>query len=178
MNNNILKLLTNTEDLSMADKVKAVEALGKSLPKVNLKDIENVKGLAQTDLPVSHHFSLGIYAKAVYIPKGIIAVGKYHRYPQLNILLQGRMSVRINEDEIETLRAPFIVSSPAGTKRIVWAHEDSIWLTILGTNETDVDLIEKQFTADTEEEYLEYCKNYVQMAKEEAKLIEQYGISI
>lgn len=191
--NNELQSLLNSANFSMADKVTAIEQFGKSLPKVDLKDIDSVKGFAQADLPVSHYFSLGIYAKAVYIPKKTIAVGKYHKYPQLNILLQGRMSVRVSEDEIQTLKAPYIISSPAGTRRIVYAHEDSIWLTILGTDETDVDLIEKQFTAETEEEYLKFCednqlklpltveevaKNIVKMAEDEAKILDQHGIKI
>jgi hypothetical protein len=47
--------------------------------------------------------------------------------------------------------------SKAGTKRIGYFHEDSSWLTIHPTNETDVDQLEKDITIPEEEidEFLE-----------------------
>jgi len=43
-----------------------------------------------------------------------------------------------------------------GTKRIAEALEDCVWITVHGTDETDVELIEKTFIAQTEQEYLEF----------------------
>jgi hypothetical protein len=40
-----------------------------------------------------------------------------------------------------------VVVSPPGVKRLAYAHEESIWATIHGTDETDVDKIEEQFIA-------------------------------
>lgn len=109
----------------------------------------------QVELPVSHHFSLGIYARALYIPQGCTLVGKLHKYPQLNILAKGTLSVSV-EDKVNFLEAVQIISSPAGTKRVAYAHEDSIWITVHSTEETDVDKIEQHFIAQSEEEYLEF----------------------
>lgn len=82
--------------------------------------------------------------------------GKIHKYPQLNILLKGEMSVLVG-DEVKRISAPFTVVSEAGTKRIALAHTDCIWLTIHGTHETDLEVIENFFIAQSEQEYLEYC---------------------
>lgn len=114
--------------------------------------------MPQVDLPVKHHFSLGIYARELYIPKGVVLTGKIHKFEQLNILAKGRMKVLI-DNVVKEVEAPFIVVSPAGTKRIAIALEDCIWLTIHGTHETDIDLIEKQFIAQDEKDYLDFIND-------------------
>ena len=106
----------------------------------------------QLELPVKHHFSQGVYARELFIPKGTLLTGKIHKYAQLNILSQGELSV-LTEDGIVRVRAPFTVVSPPGTKRIAFAHEDSVWTTIHGTNETDLDKIEAHCIAETDADY-------------------------
>ncbi len=111
----------------------------------------------QVDLPVKHHFSQGVYGRELFIPAGTILTGKIHKYPQLNILSQGEMSV-LTEDGVKRVQAPFHVVSPAGTKRIAYAHTDCTWTTIHGTELNEVEEIEKYFIAQSEAEYLDFCK--------------------
>ena len=124
------------------DKVWQAEALMKKMPQLELKHFD--------------HFSYGLYARELKIPKGCILVGKLHKYPQLNILAEGEIEVLV-DDHVEHLKAPFVISSPAGTKRIAIALEDTTWITIHATDETDVNKIEEYFIAQTEEEYIEFC---------------------
>jgi hypothetical protein len=120
-------------------------------------EIENkMRKMEQVELPVKHYFSLGVYARELFIPKGVILTGKIHKYEQLNILLKGDISVLI-EGELKRIQAPYIVVSPPGTKRIAYAHEDTIWLTVHGTYETDLAKIEEYFVCDTEQQFLEFC---------------------
>ncbi len=123
--------------------------------KVNLFELEMAKQ-PQVQLEVKHHFSYGIYGRELFIPAGVMLTGKIHKYPQLNVLLKGEMSVLVG-DEVRRISAPFTVASEAGTKRIALAHTDCIWLTIHGTHETDLAAIEDKFIAQSEQEYLEYC---------------------
>ena len=140
---NLLETLQSLDkDLSMRGKVFIAEAAMKQQPQIDLK--------------VEHFFSLGVYARQLYIPKGVILVGKIHKFPQLNILSQGDISVLVDE-EIKRIKAPFTVASPSGVKRIAYAHEDCIWITIHGTDETNLETIEKTFIAQDENEYLEFC---------------------
>lgn len=111
--------------------------------------------MPQVDLPVRHHFSPGVYARTLSIPAGVCLTGAVHKYEQLNILSAGTMRV-LTEDGIVEVSAPFTVVSPPGTKRIALALTDCTWTTILGTHETDVLKIEKEFTLKTEEEYIEW----------------------
>ncbi len=111
--------------------------------------------MPQVELRVEHDFSYGVYSRTLYIPKGVALTGHIHKYENFNILVKGKMSVLVN-GQMETIEAPFKVVSPPGTKRIAWALEDCIWMTIHGTHEKNVDEIEKYFIAHTQEEYLEF----------------------
>lgn len=123
--------------------------------KVNLLETE-MRKQPQIELKTKHHFSYGIYARELLIPKGIMLTGKIHKCTQLNMLVQGEMDVLIGND-VKRIKAPFTIVSEAGTKRIAIAHEDCIWITVHGTHETDIDKIEAFFIAKDEKEYLEFC---------------------
>ena len=111
----------------------------------------------QVEMPVTHHFAEGVYGRELFIPKDTILTGKIHKFSQLNVLLKGELSV-LTEDGVKRVQQGFLVVSPAGTKRIAYAHEDSIWLTVHGTHETDLEKIESQFIAQNDAEYLEFVK--------------------
>lgn len=140
--NDLLQILPDA--LNTRDKVIFAENMMKQLP--------------QRELKVEHHFSFGVYARVLYIPADTILVGKLHKYPQINLIRQGELSVLV-DNEIKRLKAPNVVASPAGTKRIAQVHRDTVWVTIHGTNLKDVDLIEQTFIAQDEEEYLEFVRH-------------------
>lgn len=96
------------------------------------------------ELPVTHRFSPGIYARELRIPAGTILIGKTHRFENLNILSQGDISVLV-DGEMKRVQAPFMVISPPGTKRAAYAHTDCTWTTLLATPLTDVAAIEAEF---------------------------------
>lgn len=125
--------------------------------KVNTLEAMMRESGASADLPVRHFFSPGVYARELFIPKGTLLTGKIHKYPQINIMSAGDISV-LTEDGIKRVQAPFTIVSPAGTKRIAYAHEDTVWTTIHGTHETDVDKIEAAMIAQNDQEYGEFCK--------------------
>jgi hypothetical protein len=111
----------------------------------------------QVSIRTKHYFSDGIYAREVLIPAGVMVTGKLHKYRQLNIVSQGDISVLL-ADGVKRIRAPYTVVSPSGTKRIAFAHADTVWTTILQTDSTDLDEIEDHFIAKDEADYLEFCR--------------------
>lgn len=124
--------------------------------RVNAIEAE-MKKQPQLELRHENFFSLGVYARALYIPKDTILTGKIHKYPQLNLLMQGIMQVLVGE-EVKQIEAPFIVNSPASTKRIAHALTDCLWVTVHGTNLTDVDEIETHFIAQDEDEFQRFVE--------------------
>jgi hypothetical protein len=107
--------------------------------------------LAETDgaqfgdvLPLKHSFSPGIYVREIFIPKGTVLTGKIHRHSHPNFLMSGVVDVVTEDGGLERLTAPLSMISPAGTKRAVYAVEDTVWITVHATDETDLDKIEKE----------------------------------
>ena len=110
----------------------------------------------QVELEVKHYFSKGVYARELHIPAGVILTGEIHKFENLNILSQGKIEV-LTEKGMQEVEAPFTVVSPAGTKRIARAITNCVWTTIHGTDENDLNIIEKTFIAKSEQEWLEFC---------------------
>ena len=95
------------------------------------------------DVPVDHHFAPGVYMRQMNAKAGTLVVSKMHRTEHMNILLTGSLTVA-TENGIELLKAPLVIKSIPGTKRIGYFHEDSSWITVHPTQTEDLDLIEQQ----------------------------------
>ncbi len=93
--------------------------------------------------PLKHSFSDGVYVREIFIPKGTLIVGKIHKHSHPNFLMQGEVSV-LTEEGPKRLKAPLSMISPAGTKRVVYAHEDTVWITIHVTKKRNLSKIEKE----------------------------------
>ena len=109
------------------------------------------------ELQTKHYFSDGLYAREIFIPKGVILTGMIHKYEQLNIMSLGEMDVLVN-GFMKRVKAPFTTVSPPGIKRIARAIEDTIWTTILRTELKDTDEIWNNFVTNSEEEYLNFTR--------------------
>ena len=104
-----------------------------------------VPGSVQGDsdlCPLTHRFAEGVYVREIFIPAGTLIVGKIHKHTHPNFLMKGLVTVITEEGGMETLQAPKTMISPAGCKRVVFAHEDTVWVTVHVTSETDLEKIE------------------------------------
>jgi hypothetical protein len=111
----------------------------------------------QVELRVTHHFAPGVYMRELLIPKGVMLTGKIHKTEHMNILSQGDITVW-TEDGMKRLTASTVIKSQPGIKRVGYAHEDSIWITVHPTDETDVAKIEDQVIAKSFDEFLEFSE--------------------
>lgn len=105
----------------------------------------------ERDCPVRHIFAPGAYAREMTIPKGVVIIGKIHRHAHLNFISAGKVRV-VTETGSLIITAPHTFVSEVGTKRVVYAMEETIWTTVHITNETDLDKIEEQVIAKSYEE--------------------------
>jgi hypothetical protein len=140
VSDDILKDLIVLKDGPMAEEDKA------NLRGVIAELETQLKDLDQVDIPIKHHFSKDVYAREITIPKGTIVIGKIHKYENLNILSSGEITV-ISIDGAKRMKAPCTIVSSPGVKRIAYAHTETVWTTIHGTSETDVEKIEETFIA-------------------------------
>lgn len=106
-------------------------------------------------IEAKHYFANGLYAREIFIPKGTVLTGKIHKTEHLNIVSQGEISV-LTEAGPQRVKAPFTMVSLPGTKRVGYAHEDTVWTTIHATTETDLEKLEADLIAESHEHYLEH----------------------
>lgn len=109
----------------------------------------------QVEVETIHHHSDGLYGREIRIKAGTLLTGKVHRGEHLNIVSKGRITVW-TEDGMKTVEAPFTLVSKPGTKRVGFAHTDTVWTTIHPNpeNERDLDKLEAAYII-PESEYLE-----------------------
>ena len=112
-----------------------------------ISNVEDVTSkLPQIDIPLNHYFSKGTYAREIVIPKGSFIVGKIHKFENLNIISKGEVSV-LSIEGLVKMKAPCTFVSSVGVKRMIFAHEETVWTTIHGTSETDLEKIESEVIA-------------------------------
>ena len=104
----------------------------------------------QLDVPMTHHHSDGIYLREMFIPKGVVAVGKIHATRHLNIILSGTCTVWSVHGKVK-LTGPCVFESLAGMKKVAYAHTDVRYMTVHPTDEVDQDRLEGIFTRPEEQ---------------------------
>lgn len=150
--------MSATKSMASADLYRDAGLLAARAEATHHERIDALEAAIRRDLPavdmkVVDHFSHGIYARELHIPKGTCLTGKVHKFENLNILSQGALLILREDGSVEQVRAPYTVVSPPGTRRAAFALEDTVWTTIHGTDLRDVDAIEERFIAQTPEEF-------------------------
>jgi hypothetical protein len=95
------------------------------------------------DFQVKHSFAPGMYIREMFIPKGSVVVGKVHRSECLNICPMGGIDIVSAAGDLRVV-APFTAVSAPGTQKIGFAREDTVWVNVFRTDETDIEKLEAQ----------------------------------
>lgn len=111
-------------------------------------------------VPIRHFFMDGVYVREMTMYKDTMVVGAIHKHLHMCFLLTGKITVVDKEGTVDHIAPCTIVSTP-GIKRVLYAHEDSIWYNTHKnpSNTEDVDELEKDIVAISYKEYEEYTKN-------------------
>lgn len=96
----------------------------------------------QLAFDTKHYFSDGMYMRWVMQPEGSLVVGKRHKKPHFFLLVKGHMRITSDGGMAQEYIAPALIVASAGAKRALLALEDSEYLTIHQTYETDLDCVE------------------------------------
>ncbi len=141
-NDLLMQIFSDTQNRSYIEIVMGIED--------HLKKSIEQQEVEEKEAPITHHFAPNVYMRQMDAKAGTLVVSKMHRTEHLNILLKGSLTV-VTENGIEYLKAPLVLKSMPGTKRIGYFHEDSSWITVHPTNSTDLEEIEKEVIVPNDE---------------------------
>lgn len=122
------------EDVPKMPTYEQIRALEKAM-------VENLPTCSET---ITHHFADGVYGREMFMPAGMMLTGKMHRFSTLNFLLSGDITVTTPEG-VRRIQAPAMFVSPAGMKKVMFAHTDAVFATVHPTKITDIASIESKF---------------------------------
>ena len=104
-----------------------------------LQDI--IKDMPQVTGETRHHFSDGMYARELFIPAGTVVVGALHKSQHLYMVVKGKCKVSSQYETVK-IEAPYIGETIPGTKRVIYAETDCVWVTFHPTELTNIEEIE------------------------------------
>ena len=133
--------------------------LEKELLKSNDENIVSNNGniVRSEQFPLKHSFADGIYVRQMNIKKDSAVIGAIHNHLHVWFLLTGNITVA-TENSTEDYIAPCYIVSQPGAKRVIYAHEDSIFVNIHKnpTNTQDLNELEAEIVSKNYEEYEQY----------------------
>jgi len=98
------------------------------------------------EMPLRHFFSPGLYLREITMRADLLVVGKMHATTHFNIITKGDVTVLTDNGplRITITDHPYVFVSQAGTKKVLYCHEDTVWMTTHITDSTDLAEIERQ----------------------------------
>ena len=106
------------------------------------------------EIPIKHRFADQLYIRQMTMKKDQVVIGAIHNHLHVWFLLKGRVLINNNGKKIEHVAPCYTVSEP-GSKRLIYAIEDSIFVNVHKnpTNTEDIEELERQIVSTSEEEY-------------------------
>tara|TARA_R110001583_G_scaffold20094_2_gene77943 strand:+ start:7908 stop:8387 length:480 start_codon:yes stop_codon:yes gene_type:complete len=149
----------NDSNISL-DRVELIEEITSKL--TAMADGETIVGDGENlvyetkDVNIKHDFVDGIYIRRMSMNKDSLVIGAIHNHLHVWFLLKGHVTIA-NKEGVEDYEAPCQVISTPGTRRIIQANEDSIFVNVhKNPDNLDIDRLnelEKQFCSMNMEEY-------------------------
>ena len=113
---------------------------------INLLEIESIE-MPPVACPVTHKFTPNLYTREIFMPKGTLVTSLMHLTTHPFFILQGDVSVWSHDMPIQRYKAPYSGITKAGTRRVLYTHEDTIWACCFVTTLTDPEEIAYEIMA-------------------------------
>jgi hypothetical protein len=101
----------------------------------------------RVELAFTETLANGLYTRTLFIPKNTYLVGKIHRKACVNIVAKGDISI-MTETGAMRVQAGYTVTSPPGIQKVGYAHEDTFFVNVFRTDETDISKVEFDLIAE------------------------------
>ena len=96
--------------------------------------------------PLKHTIVGGLYIREIFMPKGQLISTGIHKKEHPYFILQGDVSV-LTDQGIKRVKAPYHDITKPGTKRLIFIHEDTTWITVHATEKESVEEILEEILA-------------------------------
>lgn len=128
---------------------------------VDIEDaLKGMEGSVDRHTGLSQGFKLeqsitpGIYTRKLTMPANTLVVSRIHKQEHPFLIMKGRVSV-YDGSEVVTYEAPYNGITKKGTKRILFNHEETTWITFHPITDETIEECDKNgvITFDTFKEY-------------------------
>tara|TARA_B100000965_G_C19386586_1_gene667046 strand:- start:34 stop:555 length:522 start_codon:yes stop_codon:yes gene_type:complete len=97
--------------------------------------------------PLKHTFADGLYIREIFMPKGQVVTTGIHKQEHPYFVLKGDVSV-LTDQGIQRIKAPHQGITKPGTKRLIYTHEDTMWITVHATEKESIEEVLKDILAE------------------------------
>jgi len=132
------------KDISVLSNIEKIE-----LFEYFLKNYTDGSEQTAKELPLEHFICNKTYTRQISLPKDMILTGKVHNFDHTSILSKGEVTIMTSEGT-SRIKAPATWISKAGTKRLIYVHEDTIWSTIHQSENTLVKDLENELVHESD----------------------------
>ena len=115
--------------------------------------VSQLPGATKGDIPgtLEHTFAGGMYIRQMTLPAGMVFTTKIHKKEHPFFILSGEVTVITEEGRVKLI-GPYHGITKIGTKRAIYVHTETVWVTIHVTDSTDPKEIEEEVIAKSFEE--------------------------
>jgi hypothetical protein len=96
---------------------------------------------------LKHTFCDGQYIREIFMPAGQVLTSKIHKKKHPFFILTGKLTIA-SEDGVIDIEAPYHGITYPGAKRVIYTHEDTVFITVHATDKTTVEEVTKEVIAD------------------------------
>jgi ribosomal protein L31 len=133
--------------IKFENKIKEFEtAITKHCEENNNQELSN-QITGQTEGAVTHNFADGQYIRQIVMPKNLLVSTKIHSKNHPFFIMKGEASI-YSDKGVERIKAPFHGITEAGTKRVLYIHEECTFITVHRTDCLSVDEVLNEVTVD------------------------------
>ena len=150
------------KEITLANREKILKLEDYLVTNADGKNIEGTGNevLHSDNFPLKHTFVDGVYIREMKFKKDSAVVGAIHKHLHVWFLLYGHLFIATEGSQEEYIAPCYVVAEP-GSKRVIYAAEDSLFVNIHANpkNITDIEELEKQLVSLTYKDYEQYIKN-------------------
>lgn len=158
MQNN--ELMSAVSHPDMIKRKEAVEALEQAM----------LRHDNQIELNELRHFWSGdVYCRELFMPAGALVVGRIHKFDHMEIMVSGNVSLSTNDGSVEHLTGYNIFEAKAGKKRVLYMHEDTLWITCHSSPRYEPEFMMPYLSCATFDEFVEFQQQLLELTQGESE---------